>query len=110
MNEKDTGLSDEVIIEIVHGIKEIVIELIDRAFPKTRQKKNNKSSPPLVLRPVLRRSCILCMNFLSVLKGEADIVSAVDSGEVHHAVPAIKGEHCQRSGYPRHSIAEALFR
>jgi len=36
MNEKDTGLSDEVIIEIVHGIKEIVIELIDRVFPKSK--------------------------------------------------------------------------
>jgi hypothetical protein len=36
MNEKNTGLSDEVIIEIVHGIKEIVIELIDRSFPKSK--------------------------------------------------------------------------
>lgn len=34
MTEKSAGLSDEVIIEIVHGIKEILIELIDRAFPK----------------------------------------------------------------------------
>jgi len=38
MNEKDTGLSDEVIIEIVHRIKEIVIELIDQAFPKSKAK------------------------------------------------------------------------
>lgn len=26
------GVSDEVIIEIVHGIKEILIELIDKVF------------------------------------------------------------------------------
>ena len=35
MNEKNTGLSDEVIIEIVHGIKEVLLELIDRAFLKS---------------------------------------------------------------------------
>ena len=35
MNEKNTsGLSDEVIIAIVHSIKEIIVELIDRAFPQ----------------------------------------------------------------------------
>lgn len=34
MNEKNTGLSDEVIIEIVHGIKDILIELINCAFLK----------------------------------------------------------------------------
>lgn len=34
MNDKYSGLSDEVIIEIVHGIKDILIELIDRAFPQ----------------------------------------------------------------------------
>ena len=34
MDEKQSSLSDEVIIEIVHSIKDIVIELIDRAFPK----------------------------------------------------------------------------
>ena len=38
---------------------------------------------------------ILCFNFLPVLKGEADVVDAVDGGEVHHAVPAFKGELCQ---------------
>lgn len=27
-------LSDEAIIEIVHGIKEVLIELIDRSFSK----------------------------------------------------------------------------
>ena len=37
----------------------------------------------------------LCLNFLSVLEGEADVVNAVDSGEVHHAMPAFKGELCQ---------------
>lgn len=35
------------------------------------------------------------LDFLSVLEGEADVVDAVDGGEVHHAVPAFKGELCQ---------------
>ena len=35
MNEKNTELSDEVIIEIVHGIKGVLIELIDRALLKS---------------------------------------------------------------------------
>lgn len=35
------------------------------------------------------------MDFLPVLKGEADVVDAVDSGEIHHAVPAFKEELCQ---------------
>lgn len=34
MTEKSAGLSDEVIIEIVNGIKDILIELIDLAFQK----------------------------------------------------------------------------
>ncbi len=34
MNENNTMLSDEVIIEIVHSIKEILVTLIDKAFPK----------------------------------------------------------------------------
>ena len=38
----------------------------------------------------------LCLNFLSVLKGEADIVGAVDGSIFHHAVPAFKGEFHQR--------------
>ena len=32
---------------------------------------------------------------LPVLKGEADVVDAVDGGEVHHAVPAFKGKLCR---------------
>lgn len=32
------------------------------------------------------------MDFLSILEGEADVVDAVNGGEVHHAVPAFKGE------------------
>ena len=38
MDEKQSSLSDEVIIEIVHSIKDIVIELIDKAFPKKENK------------------------------------------------------------------------
>ena len=38
MDEKQSSLSDEVIIEIVHSIKDIVGELIDRAFPKKENK------------------------------------------------------------------------
>ena len=34
MNENRTGLSDEVIIEIVHGIKDVLVELINCAFPR----------------------------------------------------------------------------
>lgn len=34
----------------------------------------------------------LCLDFLSVLEGKANVVDAVDGGEVHHAVPAFKGE------------------
>lgn len=37
----------------------------------------------------------LCLDFLSVLEGKADVVDAVDGGEVHHAVPAFKGELSQ---------------
>lgn len=33
MEEKQQGLSDAVFIEIVHGIKEIILELIPRAHP-----------------------------------------------------------------------------
>jgi len=32
MTERRNGLSDEVIIEIVHGIKDVLIKLIDCAF------------------------------------------------------------------------------
>lgn len=32
------------------------------------------------------------LNFLTVFECEADVVDAVDGGEVHHAVPAFKGE------------------
>lgn len=28
----------------------------------------------------------LCLDFLPVLEGEADVVDAVDGGEIHHAV------------------------
>lgn len=37
MDEKQSSLSDEVIIEIVHSIKDIVVELINRAFPKKQK-------------------------------------------------------------------------
>ncbi len=37
MDEKQSNLSDEVIIEIVHSIRDIVVELIDRAFPKKQK-------------------------------------------------------------------------
>ena len=37
-NERNqNGLSDEVLIEIVHGIKDIIVELINRAFPRKEQ-------------------------------------------------------------------------
>jgi len=35
MEEKKPILDNEVIIEIVHSIKDIIIELIVRAFPRT---------------------------------------------------------------------------
>ena len=34
MEEKQQGLSDAVLIEIVHGIKEIILELITRAYTR----------------------------------------------------------------------------
>ena len=38
MNEKTgTGISEDVLIEIVHSIKEIIVTLIDRAFPRRPQ-------------------------------------------------------------------------
>ena len=37
MDEKQSSLSDAVIIEIVHSIRDIVVELIDRAFPKKQK-------------------------------------------------------------------------
>ena len=41
----------------------------------------------------------LCLDFLTVLEGEADVVDAVDGGEIHHAVPAFKCELRQRIGH-----------
>ena len=35
MDEKEIRVSDEVLIEIIHGIKEIIVELINQAFPQT---------------------------------------------------------------------------
>ncbi|MBQ3277834.1 MAG: hypothetical protein IJG94_01570 [Clostridia bacterium] len=40
MDERKAKLSDEVLIAIVHSIKDIIIELIDRAFPKNTAKLN----------------------------------------------------------------------
>ena len=40
--EIKTGVGDEVIIEIVHGIKEILIKLIDRVFDRTAEVKRIK--------------------------------------------------------------------
>ncbi len=40
MEEKQTGLSNEVLIEIVHSIKEIIVELIDRAFPRSQNQRD----------------------------------------------------------------------
>lgn len=40
MEEKKTGLSNEVLIEIVHSIKEIVVALIDRAFPRNQYQRD----------------------------------------------------------------------
>ncbi len=34
MEDKRSTLSDEVLIEIVHSIKDIIVQLIDRAFPR----------------------------------------------------------------------------
>ncbi len=34
MEDKRNALSDEVLIEIVHSIKDIIFQLIDRAFPR----------------------------------------------------------------------------
>ena len=33
-NNNQNGLSDEILIEIVHSIKDIIVELINRAFPR----------------------------------------------------------------------------
>ena len=37
----------------------------------------------------------LCLDSLSLLKGDADVVGAVDRGIVHNAVPTLKGEFRQ---------------
>ena len=34
MEGKQSKISDAVLIEIVHGIKDIIVELIDHAFPR----------------------------------------------------------------------------
>ncbi len=39
MSER-TGISDDVLIEIVHSFKEIIVELIDRAFPRGQNQQN----------------------------------------------------------------------
>lgn len=36
-DKQQNGLSDEVIIEIVHSIKEIIVVLINRVFPRESQ-------------------------------------------------------------------------
>ncbi len=38
----------------------------------------------------------LCLDFLSVLECEANVVEAVDGSEIHHVVPAFKCELRQR--------------
>lgn len=37
MEDKHSTISDEVLIEIVHSIKDIIVQLIDRAFPREQQ-------------------------------------------------------------------------
>ena len=39
MEEKQQGLSDAVLIEIVHGIKEIIIEVITRVFTRVNSER-----------------------------------------------------------------------
>lgn len=43
-DKQQIGLSDEVIIEIVHSIKEIIVELINRAFPRQPQIGQSESN------------------------------------------------------------------
>lgn len=38
----------------------------------------------------------LCLNFLSVFEGEADVVGTVDSGVIHQRVPVFQFELCER--------------
>lgn len=42
MENQQINLSDEVIIEIVHSIKDIVIELINKAFPQGHSKIDSR--------------------------------------------------------------------
>ena len=35
-----TGISNDVLIEIVHSIKDIIVALIDRAFPRGSHKQD----------------------------------------------------------------------
>lgn len=37
MEDKHSAISDEVLIEIVHSIKDIIVQLIDQAFPREQQ-------------------------------------------------------------------------
>ena len=37
MEDKHSTINDEVLIEIVHSIKDIIVQLIDRAFPREQQ-------------------------------------------------------------------------
>ena len=37
MEDRHSALSDEVLVEIVHAIKDIIVQLIDRAFPCGQQ-------------------------------------------------------------------------
>lgn len=50
---------------------------------------NRKSASPPESNPVVRRFCVygLCLYFLTVLEGDADIVGAVDGGVVHQRMP-----------------------
>lgn len=43
MEEKHSVLSDEVLVEIVHSIKEILIRLIDQAFPQGQRQVELKA-------------------------------------------------------------------
>lgn len=51
---------------------------------------------------------LLCLDFLTVLEGEADVVSAVDGGVFYETVPAVNAELFQGVRQPLEGLEEGF--
>ena len=72
----------------------IEMKVVPRTFRNLKQKNTiikikNNTPHRWHTKPVVRRSSVLGPDFLTILKGKADVVNTVDGGEIHQAVPAL---------------------